>query len=291
MFGKRIYVVAVSGGVDSVVLLHKLTQRKSDKIEYVVAHLNHGMRDEAGDDAEFVRKLAEQYNCQFELGEAILGSHASEATARTARYAFLRNVQTMYKADAIVTAHHQDDLLETMIINMLRGTGPRGLMPMQYRKDVLRPLIHRKKVDLLDYAKEHGLEWREDSTNSDTRYLRNHVRHNILPKYLDRQKADLLVLREQLIHDYIEIDLGIRAIAPTNTVLPRMSFAPLPWRVKCEVMRAWLLHSGVDEVDRTMIEQAVVMAVVLRPGKKTDIGSQHWMSAESGQCRLSKKTR
>jgi tRNA(Ile)-lysidine synthetase-like protein len=119
------YVVAVSGGVDSVVLLDALS--KLPNLELVVAHLDHGIREDSIEDRRFVASLAASYGLVFEYGEGRLGSGASEATAREARYNFLRGVKMKHDAKAIITAHHQDDLIETAILNMLRGTGRKGL--------------------------------------------------------------------------------------------------------------------------------------------------------------------
>jgi tRNA(Ile)-lysidine synthase len=119
------YVIAVSGGVDSVALLHALTKRPA--LDMIVAHFDHGIRPESAQDAAFVRTLAESYGLPFVTDRVELGPDASEASARQARYSFLRTLQRQYDATSIITAHHQDDLLETAIINLLRGTGRRGL--------------------------------------------------------------------------------------------------------------------------------------------------------------------
>src|SRR5438270_2251525 len=109
------YVLAVSGGVDSMVLLDLLA--KLPGLELVVAHFNHGIRPESVNDEELVANRAKRLNLPLELGYASLGQGASEATARQARYQFLEAVQKKYKAKAIITAHHQDDWIETAVIN------------------------------------------------------------------------------------------------------------------------------------------------------------------------------
>src|SRR3990172_5722177 len=123
------YVVAVSGGVDSVVLLHLLVQkgqraegRGQSKYNFIVAHFDHGIREDSKLDRELVQELAKKYNLPFVYNQGNLGPKASEATARDARYAFLNKVKDSVSAQAIITAHHQDDVLETAIINLLRGT-------------------------------------------------------------------------------------------------------------------------------------------------------------------------
>ena len=183
------YVVAVSGGVDSVVLLHMLAKRPN--AELVVAHFDHGIRSDSASDALFVADLAGNYGLPFESKREELGKGASEDLARTRRYEFLRHVAKKYDAK-IVTAHHGDDAVETVAINLTRGTGWRGLAVLD--SDVIRPLMDMSKQDILAYAKKHKLEWREDSTNSSDVYLRNRIRqkaHNIK----DDQKRQILALR------------------------------------------------------------------------------------------------
>src|SRR5688572_27728765 len=119
------YIVAVSGGVDSMVLLHLLSQHSQS--ELIVAHFDHGIRPDSAEDRKLVEKTAKKYGLEFVYREGELGPGASEAEAREARYGFLQIIKVKHNAKAIVTAHHQDDMLETAIINMLRGTGRKGL--------------------------------------------------------------------------------------------------------------------------------------------------------------------
>src|SRR5689334_19288064 len=115
------YVLAVSGGVDSMVLLHALQGRPGVKL--VVAHYDHGIRPDSHEDRHLVQVVAAQHGLPFEYEEDWLGWGTSEETAREARYNFLERTRQRHKSDAIITAHHQDDVLETAIINLLRGTG------------------------------------------------------------------------------------------------------------------------------------------------------------------------
>ncbi len=189
------YIVAVSGGVDSVALLHML-QQHSDH-ELVVAHVSHGIRPDSFDDLEFVWKLADAGNVPFEHVQLQLGSGASEEQARDARYTWLDGIKQKHGADAIVTAHHQDDVLETMVLNLQRGTGWRGLASLRSTGDRHRPLLGVSKARLVRYALDHGLVWREDSTNNDVRYTRNYIRHGVLPKLTPEQRRKLVRLAKQ----------------------------------------------------------------------------------------------
>lgn len=165
------YVVAISGGVDSIVLLDLLSKQLD--LDLIVAHFDHGIRDDSGLDAKSVADLAQKYNLPFEIKREELGLGASEEMARNRRYKFLRAVAKKHNAK-LVTAHHADDVVETIAINLSRGTGWRGLAAMD--SDVIRPLTNITKLEILDYARKHELAWHEDSTNATDKYLRNRIR-------------------------------------------------------------------------------------------------------------------
>ena len=165
------YIVAVSGGVDSMVLLDMMVRSQAG--ELIVAHFDHGIRPDSHHDASFVRSVAGQHGLLFETRREELGPKASEALARERRYAFLRHLAKKHDAQ-IVTAHHLDDLVETVAINLTRGTGWRGLAALD--SGVARPLIDMEKATLLDYAQKRNITWREDSTNASDAYLRNRLR-------------------------------------------------------------------------------------------------------------------
>lgn len=275
MFGKTTYVIAVSGGVDSVVLLDMIAHRKSDDTIYVVAHFDHGIRSRSSEDAKFVAQLAEKYGFVCVIGEGKLGQAASEALARERRYAFLRKIAQEYKAEKIITAHHQDDYIETIILHLLRGAGIRALRPMQGQEDILRPLIHKTKKDLLAYAREHNLQWREDETNEDTSYLRNYVRLVLMPR-MHTATNSLLELSASMEGSLHEIDSRIALLLPKTNSYPRARFVLLPYSVQKEVMRAWLDKNTIP-YDRKKIEQACIAAKTLPIGKKISLTSGVWL--------------
>jgi len=186
------YVVAVSGGVDSVVLLDMLTRQPN--MELIVAHFDHGIRDDSAKDAVFVADLAKKYGLPFETKREELGATSSEDLARTRRYEFLRSVAKKNNA-RLITAHHADDVIETVAINLLRGTGWRGLAAMD--SDVFRPLKNITKSEVLNYAKKHDLKWHEDSTNSSDNYLRNRIRHDTIVLDIDIKRQLLGLWAEQ----------------------------------------------------------------------------------------------
>lgn len=272
------YVVAVSGGVDSVALLHALhskNQGLSDKPwKLVVAHLDHGIRPDSAEDRKLVQQLAEKWRLPFVYEEAHLGPGASEAAARQVRYGFLRRVQQKYKARAIVTAHHQDDVLETAVINLLRGSGRKGLASLSSQKDVERPLLHTPKKDLIAYAKEQKLQWREDSTNQNTDYLRNYVRHRLLSQFDNAARSEMLEIINNMRQTNQTIDnlllQELEAQSGQNE-LDRAWFTLLPHAVAKETMAAWLRSRQLRNFDSKTLERLVVAAKVAAPGKTFDV--------------------
>ncbi|HET9174450.1 MAG TPA: tRNA lysidine(34) synthetase TilS [Candidatus Saccharimonadales bacterium] len=271
---KGSYVVAVSGGVDSVVLLHLMARQP--QLDLVVAHFDHGIRPDSHTDRQFVADLAHAYGIPFVSAKGQLGAAASEAVAREARYAFLREVQHAHGARAIVTAHHQDDVLETAILNLLRGTGRKGLTSLQTTDEIVRPLLAYDKQLIRSYAVEHGLTWREDSTNSQTRYLRNYIRHHVLPKLTPNQRAELLHLLERQRSVNAQLDaLLLQRLEPPVERLQRGWFISLPHAIATETMASWLRVNGIRDFDKATIERAVIGSKTARVGKKIAL-KHHW---------------
>ena len=277
------YVIAVSGGVDSVVLLHYLVSQNSKHRSrnpqprthnsFIVAHFDHGIREDSKDDAAFVEELARSYGLEYISQRVELGEGASEADAREARYTFLYSVMQNMGAEAIVTAHHQDDVVETMLVNLLRGTSPRGLVGFS-RKNIVRPFLTKPKTWILDYAQEHQLEWREDSTNADQDYLRNYIRLSLRPLLHESDLTKLLRIRSELTEKYIEIDnlIGKLIVQITNKrELVRTKFVTLPYIVQKELVATWFRMQGCS-FDRHMVEKTVIALKTLRPNKQLDIG-------------------
>lgn len=209
------YVVALSGGVDSVVLLHLLAHH-GQGLELVAAYVNHGWRDTQVDQA-VVHQLTEQVGIELRIERLALKGR-SEAEARQARYAVLENVRERTQSRAIITAHHLDDRIETVALNLLRGTGRQGLSGLRSGRGVIRPLLPFRKSELVAYARQHGLGWVEDPTNSDLAYRRNWVRHELLAPHPDLQAALLAGMeRAAALNDEIDRLLAARlAISSQN---------------------------------------------------------------------------
>src|SRR5438132_375797 len=177
-------IVAVSGGPDSVALLDLLQAAAAERgLALVVAHADHQMQRGSGDVGKLVRALADRYGLPFELGQLALGADATETTARVARYAWLREVQRRRSARYLVTAHHQDDQVETVLLRVLRGSAPAGLagIPARARGGLVRPLLAFTRAELVAHVAAQRLAVHEDPANRDPRHLRSWIRLELLP--------------------------------------------------------------------------------------------------------------
>jgi tRNA(Ile)-lysidine synthase len=183
-------VVALSGGADSSALLDLLSRLAGYHLRLIAAHLNHRLRGAESDtDQEFCALLAARYSIPFETQRIDVAALASaqrlnlEDAGRQARIRFLDASARKHGATAVVLAHHADDQAETVLMRLLRGSGTTGLSGMAYRNErgYVRPLLEITRPEISQYLCERGLEWREDASNSDTAYLRNRIRHELLP--------------------------------------------------------------------------------------------------------------
>ena len=263
------YVVAVSGGVDSVVLLNLLV--RSGKYNLIVAHFDHGIRRDSSKDLMLVKSIAANYGLDFVSGAGRLGAQASEAVAREARYAFLMRTLQAKDASAIITAHHRDDRLETMIINLIRGSGRRGIAALAETALIKRPLLSISKADIKDYANQHKLSWREDSTNGDDRYLRNYIRHNILSRMSEADKQRLIELIDRQADINRELDKLISKLVKTDTKLERKLIQGVGFNESKELIAYWLRGNNLINFDRKTIERLTLAVKTKRPGTKLDV--------------------
>jgi tRNA(Ile)-lysidine synthase len=285
---RGIYVVAVSGGVDSVTLLDLLSREAGIKL--IIAHFNHGIREEASKDEKLVRELAKKYDWPVEIGQGNLGPSASEEAARKARYEFLEDVREKHAAAKIITAHHQDDLIETAIINLLRGTGRRGLTAIVDNPNVLRPLLSFSKKEILAYAKSSKLNWHEDSTNQDPKYLRNYVRQSLLPNLNSAQRQKLLGDLDKLSKTNKELDASLDQLSDKIKVggnIIRAEFINLPTEVSNELMAFWLKEQGVKDYDRKLVNQLGMALKTARPGTRHNVKQNLWLTVELHSARFS----
>jgi len=249
------YVLAVSGGVDSMTLLDILS--KESTLELVLAHFNHGLRTSSSIDEHFVRETVSKRGLPLEIGYGHLGEDASEGGARKARYRFLREIKQKHEAIGIITAHHQDDLIETAMINIIRGTGPKGLIAISSNKDIKRPLLGYSKKQVLNYAFTHKLQWVEDPSNKDNKYLRNYVRNVTLArlKPADRQiildqikKIEILYRESESVIANLSHDLLVDELT-----LNRQAFIALPREIATSFLVFWLNKLEAGSLDKKTV--------------------------------------
>lgn len=276
------YVLAVSGGVDSMVLLDLLVKQanssrpraksSTSSIELVVAHFNHGIRPDSAEDENLVVKTAQEYNLPLEVGRGNLGPGVSEEAAREARYIFFDAVAKKHGAKGIITAHHQDDLIETAFLNILRGTGRTGLSSMKNSK-VYRPLLDVSKKEVLAYAKNNKIRWREDSTNCDTKYLRNYLRVHVMPNLTEEIKTEILTNLDKAARINKVIDKQIATLSHLHqgNRLSRQAYTMLPARVGEEVLAAWLRQNKVMGFDKKNIKRLSGAVKTGQPGSEHDV--------------------
>ena len=180
-------LVACSGGLDSVVLAHLC---KKARLNFALAHCNFNLRGEESDgDQWFVEALSKELGCELFVASFDTERHAEEfggsiqMAARELRYKWFEGLREEKSVDFVLTAHHADDDLETFLINLSRGTGIEGLTGIPERNEhILRPLLPFARKEIHSYAKSEALRWREDSSNKETKYLRNKIRLQVIPE-------------------------------------------------------------------------------------------------------------
>jgi tRNA(Ile)-lysidine synthetase-like protein len=284
------YVVAVSGGVDSMALLHMLKDEPA--LRLTVAHFDHGIRPDSKQDRLLIQDVSRRHGLPFVYAEGNLGRRASEDLARQKRYEFLRSVKDRVGAGSIITAHHHDDALETAVHNIMRGTGRKGMSSLHGTADVVRPLLHVPKEKLLSYASVNELEWREDSTNMNFEYRRNYIRGVLLKR-----------MREESPESFHRLSVTVKRMADLNRAidgiiinflhsqegadqLKRHEFIMLPHDVAREVLAQWLRHHGVRQFGRKTLERLSIGLKTARPGKQIALNDRQKLIVEKHTIHL-----
>jgi tRNA(Ile)-lysidine synthase len=274
-------LVGCSAGGDSTALLDVLVRLTPDLgLTLAVAHVHHGWRaDEADADLEAARGLAERYGLPFfaERAEPTAMSGSREEAARGLRLAFFERQVAEWPADAVALGHTADDQVETMILNLARGTGRRGLGGMRQRAEVgglliVRPLLERRRAELRDYARSRGLRWRRDSSNDDISLARNRLRRRLLNelRQINPGAAGNAARAARLLRDEEEWldEIAARALAG----------------VRCEEEfpgALCLRADGLAELPRPLQRRVVQRAIEEVRGHRRDIALEHveWVVA------------
>lgn len=252
---KKIWV-AYSGGVDSHVLLHLLVTRLSEHHQAIHAiHIDHGLQSQSKQWTQHCADIAAELNVDFIAVEVVvdnIDSLGMEAAAREARYQALE--QYLTENDILLTAQHQDDQAETLLLQLFRGAGPKGLSAMADEFQlgdvkVLRPLITESQHDILVYAQQHQLRWIDDPSNSETRWNRNYVRHTLWPAIIKRwpsaaktlsRSAQHCAEASELLDDLAQQDLVNLACSQSIDSLPISGLLTLTAARRNNLLRFYL---------------------------------------------------
>jgi len=284
------YLIGVSGGRDSIALLHCMVDLGYRKL--IVCHFDHQLRGRSSEvDARFVEKLAEKYDVDFELGSANVSALAKkkkmsiETAAREARYSFFAKIAKRRRCHTIFLAHHADDLVETFLINLFRGTGLTGLAAMPEASNrrvddvdltILRPLLSTWRDEIDMYVRQHRLKFREDASNKNLTPLRNRVRCRIIP-YVERElgrKIRMNIWRTARIAADEEswIDARLRVSFNRDGNLNVKELRILPVALQRRAILKWLRAQDVSGIGfeaiegvRTLVEPGVHLAKVNLP--------------------------
>lgn len=230
--GSRL-LVALSGGLDSAVLLRGLLQLKG-KLALTVeaAHVDHALRAKSAQDADFVSRLCSQLEVPLHLSRLSPPKESGnvEAWGREERYSFFSQCLIQRKLDFTVTAHQANDCAETLLMRLLSNKEPRGILAWDPQRRLRRPLLDLGRRELADFAQQHGVSWVEDESNSDVDFLRNKIRHQLIP-VLEREFGERIVetlaLRGRaLADDMWALDDMVR---PTLRKLEALSFGSKDW--------------------------------------------------------------
>jgi len=251
-------VVACSGGPDSVCLIHLLHSLAGElQLKLIVAHFNHKLRGrEADADEMFVSNLAKNLGLKFVSSSPSKGEQIkNEEEARILRYKFLEKAREQGRADWIATAHNKNDVAETVLLNLTRGTGIRGLGGIPLRRDrVIRPLLFAEKSEIRGYLKENHLSFRFDKSNQSLDHSRNIMRHKIIPLLqkinpgaLDTlaRTAELSTLAADYISENAEMKIKEIGERKSNKIfLERKKFSTLSPLLQSEIVR--IIASDAD---------------------------------------------
>lgn len=277
------WLVAVSGGPDSTALLHLLAEAVPGRsLALVVAHADHGIHPDSAAVAGRVTQLAAALGLPVTIGRLELGEGATETEAREARYAWLRAEAARLGALGLITGHHADDQAETVLMRVLRGSGPAGLAGMSRRSgDVVRPLLPFRREELAQYLLERGIDAWRDPANADPRHLRSWIRTEVLPT-LERRLPDvtarLLALAEQSRTEREAWDDVLDRLGglDVRTEQGRLSLDAAALSVLGGRLAAQLVRTAARRVGRVVSGAAATRAVRLvrggASGQRADLG-------------------
>ncbi|WP_325065024.1 tRNA lysidine(34) synthetase TilS [Limosilactobacillus agrestis] len=298
-------VVAVSTGVDSMVLLDLLQHLPLKyRPQIIVAHMNHELRKQSQLEEQFIRQYCEQKALKLEVAHWSQTLHPPtgvENAARQARYQFFQKVMEDNQARILLTAHHQNDLAETMLMKLTRGGQVSQLVGIRDQRPftngtLIRPLLPFSKQQLMEYALQHHLRWYEDQTNKDLDIQRNRFRHRIIPM-LEKENAQLLAHLENYHQQLTELlawrdqEIADR-LAECIDRQGRMILAKLSDNkefIQKEVLRQWLNHQGVYDIKNHQLDELLqVLTNEKKPQQTIKLPHQYILEKDYATCALKK---
>lgn len=295
-------IVAVSTGVDSMALLDLLQRLPAGRRpRLLVAHVNHELRDQSTVEEAYLTDYCRQAGLSLRVAhwpKEDHPEHGVEEAARHFRYAFFKRLLTEYHAAAVVTAHHANDLTETMLMKMTRGgqldqlVGIRDQRPLG-RGKLVRPLLPFTKAELYRYARARGLKWFEDQTNQELTVARNRYRHQIIPA-LERENPQLIThlldYRAQLTELLAWRNQELARLLDTVQAgqhLELAAFTQLPAFQQAELLRYWLEQSGVTDLKADLIDQLRrVLNNPQKPQELIELPGSSVLVKDYAECRL-----
>lgn len=288
-------LVGVSGGRDSVALLHALVEAGSSGL--VICHLDHGLRAESAEEGNFVRNLAERLHFDCASGMATIARKTGiEAACREARYAFFARVARERGLSKLLLAHHADDQVETALFNLCRGAGAAGFAAMRpvtertiagVRLEILRPFLAVWRTEIDAFLAARSLEFREDPSNADPRHTRNRVRHEALP-FLSAlfgrdvrraiwKAAEVCASEHAFLERLLIDDDGAAQLSVAGVRI-------LPVPVQRRVIQAWLRTQGAHDVDYAVVEE--VRSLLDMKRAKVNLPRDRFVRRRSGRLFL-----
>lgn len=288
-------IVGVSGGRDSMSLIHALKRQRPD-LKLVPAHVNHGLRPDADDDAAFVQGMLLRWELPCEIYKPRKSQTGNtEEWGRDKRYEFFEKLLKKHKAHSILTAHHQDDDFESMMLHFLRGTRVKGLSGMrEQRGHILRPLLFTARKAIDDYVEFHEIHFREDPSNKDESLKRNFLRHKIIP-VLNHVYPEMAA-RWQAQKDYwLELQEMLETSAESfldehldpKQGLNRQAYRQLPFPIRATVLEIWFRESTGERIADSSTLNRWDTAILTWPSrKKTEWDDKRFLIMSKDHAKL-----
>lgn len=297
------FIIAISGGPDSIYLLHKLLKNRERPI---LAHLNHKLRGSESDlDEKFIQNLAKKHDLTLEVSSQNVRLHAKlhkigiETAARNLRYAFLEKIRKKHNATKILTAHTLDDNLETVIMNKLRASKKndfktlRAQIGMRDKSGFIeRPLLNTQKKTILKYLKKHQIPYRLDTSNNDLRYRRNWVRHVLIPRLVKKNPnlyREFAAQRKNALLEYDKLAKWAK-----NWLNPRHACVFLKQFTKLSRKRQNFLlqhlyektYGSTQDLNHAQLKEVRQLLLTAKTGKQKRFGKNLIIKIEYGKAKI-----